>query len=595
MKIYTRLLGTLTKSERRKYELLVSLKAITGILDVLGLFLIGLISAVAVATSEGDSVVRIAGIEFRNLSESEIFTLVLLVLLVFLTKSLLALFLTQKITKLMGQIEVRVSGNIVSTFMSEPLSEPSRLSKSDLQWAVGGSTAAAYTGLLNRFSIIVSESVLLGLILITFLFINVVATFVTAVYFIILVLAIQLVWSRSLKIAGVEITKGSVGTTTVLNDIYDGFREIYAYNGYSLFMAEFVKQRKKLAFSEAKITFLVGMPRYIVETALMLGVVLFVAWQFSTGELATGIVTVGVFLTGGVRMMASLLPLQNSAALITAESEKAASAIEQTYTHSDTYLDTTTIPQSIPEDTAASVEISHLSFQYPGNETSALEDVTISVSPGQRVAIIGSSGSGKSTLADTILGLHSPTSGEVFIQGLSPQEIISLFPGYVGYVPQKPTAVSATISENIALGIEKAHIDEGRIAEVLKLAHLDAFVSTLPQGNSTEIGPHGQQLSGGQMQRLGIARALYRGPKLLILDEATSALDGTSENSITETISELGSSVTVITIAHRLSTIKNSDVIFIMENSRVTHKGTFEKLEKEVPIMQEFIRHSQID
>jgi ATP-binding cassette subfamily C protein len=190
------------------------------------------------------------------------------------------------------------------------------------------------------------------------------------------------------------------------------------------------------------------------------------------------------------------------------------------------------------------------------------------------------SGAGKSTLADLILGLLEPSKGTVSIEGLKPSELISKQPGILGYVPQKPGMISGTIAQNIALGIEPVNVNQAWLRDAISAAHLSDFIDSLPEGLETDIGKRKDELSGGQLQRIGLARALYSRPKLLVMDEATSALDAESENKINIALDEMRGKVTVILIAHRLNTIQRSNVVFLMEQGVIEASGTFQELLK---------------
>jgi ABC-type multidrug transport system fused ATPase/permease subunit len=199
------------------------------------------------------------------------------------------------------------------------------------------------------------------------------------------------------------------------------------------------------------------------------------------------------------------------------------------------------------------------------------------------VAITGSSGAGKTTLVDLILGVFTNDSDSVKISGLTPLSAFSRWPGAVAYVPQNINIMNTTIRENISQGYEFDSLDEERVWNSLKVAHLDEFVKSLPLGIDTHVGEFGNQLSGGQRQRLGIARALFTAPKMLILDEATSALDAETESLISQTIKELKGKCTVILIAHRLSSVMNADKVIFMENGKITAEGTFSEVRKLSP------------
>jgi ATP-binding cassette subfamily C protein len=190
---------------------------------------------------------------------------------------------------------------------------------------------------------------------------------------------------------------------------------------------------------------------------------------------------------------------------------------------------------------------------------------------------MGPSGAGKSTIADLLCGVIEPTYGTITrVEDMSPSHISS--DGGVSYLPQNPGLVSGTIAENVALAVENEDIDRERVVEALNLAHLGELLAELPQGIDTSLGKLQDGLSGGQIQRLGLARALYSRPGLLVMDEATSALDAESESQIQKALNEMRGKVTVVLIAHRLNTIQHADKVILIEGGRIKDSGKFKEL-----------------
>jgi ABC-type multidrug transport system fused ATPase/permease subunit len=182
-----------------------------------------------------------------------------------------------------------------------------------------------------------------------------------------------------------------------------------------------------------------------------------------------------------------------------------------------------------------------------------------------------------------LLGVLIPDTGKVLISGLPPLIAVAKWPGAVSYVPQDVVISAGTIRENIALGYPIEEASDELVFGALKVAHLDGFVSEVPDGIDTQVGERGARISGGQRQRLGIARAMFTRPHLLVLDEATSSLDGETEASISEAIHALRGSTTVVIIAHRLSTVRNADRVVYLSKGKVLAIGTFDEVRKAVP------------
>lgn len=212
------------------------------------------------------------------------------------------------------------------------------------------------------------------------------------------------------------------------------------------------------------------------------------------------------------------------------------------------------------------IELNSVSFEYIKSKT-VLNNISIKIKKGEKVAFIGESGSGKSTLVDLIIGLYRPIKGEIYIDNiLLKNENIRSWRSKIGYIPQLIYLFDGTVKDNVAFGYE---VNEFKVIDCLKKANIYDFLAQ-KEGIDTLVGEGGIQLSGGQKQRIGIARALYSEPEILVLDEATSALDNETETKIMEEIYEISSDKTLIIIAHRLSTVKNCDKKFIIKDGKIT-------------------------
>lgn len=212
------------------------------------------------------------------------------------------------------------------------------------------------------------------------------------------------------------------------------------------------------------------------------------------------------------------------------------------------------------------IELKNIEFSYNEKLGNVLENLNLEIKKNESIAIIGESGAGKSTLSDIILGILNVQKGNIYIDNIDVNKIPITWSSIIGFVPQAIYLCDATISENIAFGDFGNNIDRDKVRKVLKMAHLDEFIDSLPDGIDTVVGERGVRLSGGQRQRIGIARALYNSPQILLLDEATSALDNDTERSVMEAIESLQGNITMIIIAHRLSTVKNCNHIYEIKN-----------------------------
>ncbi len=231
------------------------------------------------------------------------------------------------------------------------------------------------------------------------------------------------------------------------------------------------------------------------------------------------------------------------------------------------------------------VTIEKLVYCYPGTSTKALNDVSLEIRKGQSIGLIGKSGSGKTTLVDVILGLLTPETGDIQIDGNSIYANLRAWQNLIGYVPQAIFLTDDTLERNIAFGVPDELIDQNRLIKAISSAQLSELIEQLPDGIHTKVGERGVLLSGGQRQRVGIARSLYHEREILVFDEATSALDNETERLVTEAINSLSGIKTMIIIAHRLSTLENCDQIYVIEKGQIVESGSYQEVVLENKIL----------
>jgi ABC-type multidrug transport system fused ATPase/permease subunit len=221
-----------------------------------------------------------------------------------------------------------------------------------------------------------------------------------------------------------------------------------------------------------------------------------------------------------------------------------------------------------------------------------LENISISVEPGQKVALVGPSGAGKSTCFELATGFRIPQAGEVRLGGETARHLLEGGDGVIGIVPQRPHLVSGTLSENVSL-VDALQTNNIQVMHCLKMAGLNHMSN--PDFIELQIRPDSGQLSGGEIQRVGLARALYRNPGILFLDEATSALDAQTEAEVNGILDRLRGQMTIVLIAHRLSTVKTADKIIYLDKGQVVAEGTFKELQKKVPDFEKAVKLMELE
>lgn len=596
-------LRLLTARQRLAFFVLLGARVVINFLDIAGVAAVGLLGAAGASGFLGQNETAFFGITVDLRTPGLLLTVMIFIAAFFFLKAILSILLARFSAFFVAKIEVKNAREIAEFLFSGGLSEIRQYSKSEVQWAVTGSTNTTFSGVLSSVGILVAETSLLIFMFGLFLFVDPIAAIAITLYFAAVIIVFQLLSSKRVKNSGRDTAQGNMDVTKIALDMFEAFKEISVLSKQPFFLDRFTVARRQYAMGDARMRFLQGVPRYFVETALAVGALAFVAWQLARGEVSEGLVAAGVFITGGVRMMAALLPLQGAVMSLRNQTEQAKTAQEillrarQRVTEEAEHPENVTVldaddslnPQGV------AVELEGVTFQHPGADRPAVKNVSFVIPPGGYVALVGPSGAGKTTLADLILGLNSPESGRVHVGGRSALETRRTRPGLMAYVPQRPGLVSGSLVDNIALGEDESNVDFARVRDALQKARLEDFVADLPEGVRTPLGKNLDNLSGGQIQRLGLARALYTQPKLIVLDEATSALDAEAEASISDSIRNIGADTTVIVIAHRLSTVQRADQVHVIEDGNLVASGTFKELRKSVPMIQEYVRLMSFD
>jgi ATP-binding cassette subfamily C protein len=592
-------LAFMTPKERAKWVFLASLRAFLSILDLAGILAIGfVVTSTAIFLTQGSATGRVldfAGFQIPAVTAQTLPLVAAAILATFLLKAFLSILVTKRAAFLVATIEARSAKVIAQKVFGSDLAEARLWSREEMAYAIQFGSPAAFNYLLNSASTVIAESSLVLLICLGFLLIDPTATLAAVAYFAGLALLIQYFIGTLMEKAGAAAATGTVEANSAVSDLISVFRELSVFGLRHKFIDKIYSARISTANSQAKILYLGAMPRYIVESALLIGVAAFILVQLLTDDIVSSAAIVGVFLSGGFRLTAAMLPLQSallnlSGVLIPAS--KAHEILTQASPEATSVLSRT--PEEGKSNRSGSVEaigvrMSSVTFRYSTADDAAVQGVSLQIRPGEQVAFIGPSGSGKSTIADLMCGILTPSFGEISLTNESPGSA-DLSRRIISYVPQKPGLVSGTVSQNVALGVDSNELDSGAVWEALESAHLGDVIRRLPNGIETDLGKYQDGLSGGQVQRLGLARALYHKPGLLVMDEATSALDAESEAEIAKALEQMRGKVTIVLIAHRLNTVQHADRVFLINDGKLADQGTFPDLLSRNPSIERLVQ-----
>jgi ABC-type multidrug transport system fused ATPase/permease subunit len=384
---------------------------------------------------------------------------------------------------------------------------------------------------------------------------------------------------------GIKHSDVTVQINEKISEVISSYREIVVRNRTEYYAREIGRLRLDFSATSAEMNFLPYVSKHVIETTVIVGGLLLGCAQFLLNDVIHAVTTLAIFFAAGSRIAPAVLRIQQGSMQLRTGIGQAMPTLE--------LIDRVGF-SSIPNESPNNLNLVHKGFdpeiiisgvtlRYPNSEIAALDNVTLSIAAGSTVAVVGPSGSGKTSLIDILLGVVAPDTGSVSISGAPPLEAAKKWPGAISYVPQDVVMISGTIRENVSLGYKSEIASDKIVFEALDFAQLKTFVDKLSAGLDTKIGQSGGLISGGERQRLGVARAIFTKPRLLVLDEATSALDSETESSLSAAIEKLKGNTTVIMIAHRLSTVKRADLVVYMENGQVLAKGTFDEVRSIIP------------
>ena len=583
-------LGLLEYKDRKKVLYIAIVQILSGFLDLLGIIVIGFIGTLAISgiqnnvnTGGANSILQKFGMGDYSL-QVQIGILSIVAVFVLLSKTIFSLYFTRKIIYFFSTRAAQLSTKLIARLLKSTLLTIQKKSVQENLYALTTGVEVIMLQVLSTVLVVISDMSLLIILIVTLFFVDQVTTLITFIIFGIIGSFLYFRMHKRARALGSMSSMLTIKSSNGVVEALSAFREIVVKNKRIYYVNSLSKTRYEIADARAQINFMPYISKYVVEFSVVLIAVIIGAIQFLFNNSIAAISTIGIFLAAGTRIAPALLRIQQGLIAISTSHGQAVPTLELI-----SYLDNVNggskelIVGSSGEDFTPSIKLENVSFGYEDHEPLNLIKINLNIQAGQFVAIVGPSGSGKTTLIDVILGLLPINSGKVLISNREPDQAIHSWPGYISYVPQDVFLSNSSIRENVALGVDKDEISDNLVIQALRSASLGDFLDFLPEGLDTLVGENGSKFSGGQRQRLGIARALYTNPKIIILDEATSSLDAETEKSISNSLSALKGERTIVVIAHRLSTIKDADLVVYLEDGQIVSTGTFDQVRINVP------------
>ena len=576
-------LSLLTSRERNRVGLLLIMMLIVAFFEMLGVasilpFMSVLTNPDLIETNEILNFMFKTSKEY-GIENSQQFLFVLgIIVFVLLVISLLFKAITAYTqVRFVQMINYSISKRLIEDYLYQPYSWFLNRNSADLGKTILSEVATVVGGGVKPLMEIISKGIITCTLIVLLIIVNpkltIIVCFSLGGTYIVLFYIIRSFLDR----IGKERLKSNQSRYIAVSEAFGASKEVKVSGLEQTFIKQFSISAKTFAQTQASVSVLGQLPRFFLEAIIFGGMLIIILSTIGKSESFISILPIiSLYAFAGYRLLPALQHIYASFTQLTFVGPSL----------DKLYFD---IKKLKPFNKNQSQEIlsfnkfiklKNICYSYPSTSRTTLKDISLSITAGSTVGIVGSTGSGKTTTVDIILGLLESQKGTLEVDGkVITKKNVRSWQRSIGYVPQHIYLSDDTVTANIAFGVDPKDINQDMVEKVAKIANLHQFViNELPKKYETITGERGVRLSGGQRQRVGIARALYHNPKILILDEATSALDNQTEQAVMDAVNNLGKDITIILIAHRLGTVKKCDKVFLLEKGELKNEGTFDEL-----------------
>ena len=572
--IFKKLSAILDKGQKTKIAGIVFLTLIGGLLETVSVSLVlPLIAAILDEESFGRNKYVILAKNILHITNTRmiIYALLIGLAIMFVVKNAYLVLLTYLQSRFVNKNRSAGTTNLLSQYLNRPYEFYLYAETSQIVRTIYGDMDNVYNLLLQvmylTVEVIVSFCLVIFLLVIDFKMLFVVVVLLGLATFII-TKVVKPLMSR----VGDRSREEQAGLYQWILQPVMGIKDVKVYNREAYCRDRYREKAEGFANCQVKNNVLTNIPRLLIETVTLVGILAYLGVSMVIGVPTSKLISlISAFALAAMRLLPSVNRVNTYFANI-AYFEPALDYIYENVGAVDANAQGLLDNKDDKDNQitlSKEISLNQITFAYPNTEKNIFTNADMIIPVGKSVGVVGTSGSGKTTIIDILLGLLKVQNGTIKSDDKNIFDNYSSWLSHVGYIPQSIFMMDASIKENIAFGISPEEIDEERVWKVLEQAQMKEFVEELPDKLDSAIGERGVRISGGQRQRLGIARALYHDPELLIFDEATSALDNDTETAIMEAIDALHGQKTLVIIAHRLRTIENCDLIYEVKNEKI--------------------------
>ncbi len=512
--------------------------------------------------------------------------------LIFIFKNLYLFLLLFFQNKFIMQLRQSTTNKIFKYYINSPYLNHYKINPATYVRTIEADVAATFVT-IECYLALFREILILISVFLLLVFTDIFISFFSLILLVLPVLIYYFYYRKTLKEKGQILVKKTGERIKITNQSLGGIKETKILNKENFFLDKFFKTNQiieKIGFFSSLIS---ATPRLFLEVSALLAITSISAILIMIGRPVDAILPmISLLAISAVRFIPALNIITSSLTTIRIRKysiDLIVDLIKKANLLSEKKKSEGVYKKDFKENKIFNnnIKLKNISFNYGTDKKIAVNNINIDIAKGKSVGLIGKSGSGKSTLVDIIIGLLEPSTGEILIDDSNIGTKKISWQKQLGYVPQEVYLLDDTIRNNITFGIEKEEIDEKLLSDVIEKSQLKNLINSLPKKLDTLIGDRGARLSGGEKQRVGIARALYNKPKVIVFDEATSSLDIYNENKILKEIYENKKDKTLIIISHRNNTVKYCDLIYVMEDGKIIDNGTFEQIMKKHSYLKE--------
>jgi len=571
----------LDKKQKIKVGFLMFMIFIGGLMETLGVTMVLPLLEAFTDTekfSQNQIVVKIMDIFGIKDVNVMIILLIMALIGVFLFKNLYLLLQYYAQAKFINNNRSRVSKDLLALYVNRPYEFFLNTDTPTILRAVYSDMDHIFN-LILQYMMLATEVVVALCISIVIVIIDFKMTITIVLLMLLATVFVSKVVKKKLNVVGSEARKEQANLYKWVLQSATGIKDIKVLGCETYFTNEYGGCAAKFAKYQAMNTVLTNTPRLLIETVAICGVLGYMAVNLVMGqEMGSMMGMIGAFGVAALRLLPSVNRLNTHMANISYYEPSLNDFYENV--NMEELRGITKVLEEKEERKKEEtltlkdmVELKNITYAYPNTTKLIFDAADMEIPVGKSVGVVGSSGAGKTTIVDILLGLLKIKDGKILSDGRDIFENMSAWIDHIGYIPQTIYMLDDTIRNNVAFGVKPEEIDDDRVWKVLEEAQIKEYVEQLEDGLDSEIGERGVRISGGQRQRLGIARALYHDPELLVFDEATSALDTDTETAIMEAVENLHGRKTMVIIAHRLRTIENCDIIYEVKDGKIVKQS----------------------